>query len=94
MKIAVFHNFMDNIGGAEMVGLTLARELKADFYSTNIDEDKIKKMGFADIRLESIGRVPVNAPFRQQAALGLVRYYLHVPISAMDQRRILHSAGG
>ncbi len=73
MKVAVFHNFMDNIGGAEMVGLTLARELNADFYSTNIDEDKIKKMGFADIRLKSIGRVPVNAPFRQQAALGRFR---------------------
>lgn len=73
MKIAIFHNFMDNIGGAEMVGLTLARELKADFYSTNIDEDKIKRMGFGEIRLKSIGRVPVNAPFRQQAALGQFR---------------------
>jgi len=32
MKIAVFHNFMDNIGGAEMVGLTLepAHKLKID----------------------------------------------------------------
>lgn len=69
MKIAVFHNFMDNIGGAEMVGLTLARELKADFYSTNIDEHKIKKMGFNDIALKSIGKIPVNAPYRQQVAL-------------------------
>ena len=69
MKIAVFHNFMDNIGGAEMVGLTLARELNADFYSTNIDENKIKKMGFNDITLKSIGKIPVNAPYRQQAAL-------------------------
>jgi glycosyltransferase involved in cell wall biosynthesis len=69
VKIAIFHNFMDNIGGAEMVGLTLARELCADFYSTNIDEEKIKKMGFSDIKLKSIGRIPLNAPFRQQAAL-------------------------
>jgi len=69
MKIAVFHNFMDNIGGAEMVGLTLARELKADFYSTNIDEEKIAKMGFSDIKLKSIGKIHINAPFRQQAAL-------------------------
>lgn len=68
-KIAIFHNFMDNIGGAEIVGLTLAKELNADFYTTNIDEYKIKKMGFANIRLKSIGRVPVNAPFRHQAAL-------------------------
>ena len=69
MKTAIFHNFMDNIGGAEIVGLTLARELNADFYTTNIDEEKIKKMGFFGIKLKSIGRVPINAPFRQQVAL-------------------------
>ncbi len=67
-KIAIFHNYMDNIGGAERVGLTLARELKADFYSTNIDEEKIKRMGFSDINLISIGKVPLNAPLRQQLA--------------------------
>lgn len=68
-KIAVFHNFMDNIGGAEIVSLTLARELDADFYSTNIDREKINKIGFSDIQLKSIGRVPNNAPWRQQLAL-------------------------
>jgi len=69
MKIAIFHNYMDNIGGAEIVGLTLARELGADFYTTNIDKDKIEKMGFSGINLKSIGSIPINAPFRQQAAL-------------------------
>jgi len=46
MKIAIFHNFLDNIGGAELVTLILARELNADIYTTNIDYEKIKKMGF------------------------------------------------
>lgn len=69
MKIAIFHNFMDNIGGAERVGLTLARTFNADIYTTNIDQDKIKKMGFHDIHFFSIGRIPINAPFRQQVAL-------------------------
>jgi len=69
MKIAVFHNYMDNIGGAERVGLTLARELNADIYTTNIDREKIHKMGFSDINITSIGKIPVNAPFRQQLAL-------------------------
>ena len=68
MRIAIFHNFMDNIGGAEIVGLTLARELKADFYSTNVDHQKVKKMGFSDVNVISIGKIPINAPFRQQAA--------------------------
>ena len=44
MKIAIFHNFMDNIGGAELVDLILARELNADIYTTNIDEEKIRKL--------------------------------------------------
>ena len=69
MKIAIFHNYMDNIGGAEKVGLTLAKELKADFYSTLIDREKIKKMGFRNINLKSIGSIPINAPFKQQLAL-------------------------
>ncbi|MBA7716002.1 hypothetical protein ES703_125061 [subsurface metagenome] len=68
-KIAIFHNYIDNIGGAERVGLTLSRELKADFYTTNIDKEKIKKMGFSDIKLKSIGKVPINPPFRNQEAL-------------------------
>lgn len=71
MKIAIFHNFIDNIGGAEIVALTLARELKADIYTTNIDKEKIIKMGFSDVvsRVHSIGKVPLNAPFRQQITL-------------------------
>lgn len=71
MKIAIFHNYLDNIGGAEKVGLTLARELGADVYTTNIDKEKIAKMGFSDIlpRIYSVGKVPVNAPFKQQFAL-------------------------
>lgn len=68
MKIAIFHNYMDNIGGAEIVTLILARELNADIYTTNIDPEKIKKMGFEYMlpRIFSIGKVPINAPFRQQ----------------------------
>jgi len=67
MKIAIFHNYMDNIGGAEMVTLALAKELKADIYSTVTDQNNIKKMGF-DIKVKTIGKIPINAPFRQQSA--------------------------
>ena len=71
MRIAVFHNFMDNIGGAEIVTLILARELDADIYTTNIDAEKIAKMGFESVipRIHSIGRIPKSAPFRHQLAL-------------------------
>ncbi len=69
MKIAIFHNYLDNIGGAEMVALTLAKELKADLFTTNIDFEKIKKMGFSNLNIRSIGVIPINAPFRHQIAL-------------------------
>ncbi len=68
-KIAIFHNFLDNIGGAEIVTLIIARELNADIYTTNIDYEKIKKMGFESISVKSIGKIPLNAPLRQQFAL-------------------------
>jgi glycosyltransferase involved in cell wall biosynthesis len=75
MKIAIFHNFLDNIGGAEYVALTLARELNADLYTTNLNQEKIKKLGFSEVipRIKSIGRVPINAPFKQQLAFSKFR---------------------
>ncbi len=68
MKTAILHNYLDNIGGAERVDLTLARELKADLYSTVADQKAIAKQGFR-IKVKKIGWIPINAPFRQQAAL-------------------------
>ena len=71
MKIAILHSYMDNIGGSEIVALTLARELNADIYTTNIHKDRIIEMGFKDVvdRIHSIGKVPIQAPFRHQMAL-------------------------
>lgn len=71
MKIAILHSYMDNIGGSEIVALTLARELKADIYTTNINKQRIIEMGFSDLidRIHSIGKVPIQAPFRHQTAL-------------------------
>lgn len=56
---------MDNVGGAEFVTLTLARELNADVYTTVVDKEMVKKLGF-NINVKTIGWVPKNAPFRQQ----------------------------
>lgn len=71
MMIAIFHNFMDNIGGAEIVSLTLARHFDAWIYTTNFDTGKISAMGFGDVipRIRSIGSVPKNAPYKQQHTL-------------------------
>ena len=64
MKIAIFHNYLDNIGGAELVDLQMARELNADIYTTNINKEKIEKMGFNTSNIFSIGKIPINAPFK------------------------------
>lgn len=69
MRIAVLYSFLDNIGGSEIVALTLAKILKADLYTTNVDLAKIKKMGFADVVVKSIGTVPAQPPLRQQLTL-------------------------
>lgn len=76
MKIAIFHNYLDNIGGAEIVVLTLARAFAADIYTTNISLENIAKMGFADVtpRIHSLGRIPKTAPFRQQLAFWKFRH--------------------
>ena len=56
-----------------MVALTLSRELKADLYTTNIDWPKVKKMGFEDVVIKTIGRVPIHSPLRQQLTLAKFR---------------------
>ncbi len=83
MRIAIFHNFMDNIGGAELVTLALARGFDADVYTTSLDVEKIRAMGYEDVipRIVSVGPVPKMAPFRQQLALFKMR--------AIDANRIL-----
>lgn len=86
MKIVIFHSFLDNIGGAEKLALTLARDLPADLYTTVADPEKIRRLGFS-LPVHEIGWVPKNAPFRQQIALArfhalkLSKEYDHVLIA-------------
>jgi len=65
MKIAIFHNYLDNIGGAEMVTLKLAEALQADVYSCAANTEYIKKMGF-DVAVKLISPISNKPPFRQQ----------------------------
>ncbi|MFT4312044.1 MAG: glycosyltransferase [Candidatus Woesearchaeota archaeon] len=75
MKIAILHTSMDVIGGAEKVVLILAKELKADIYTTNVNKKIIKTMGFPTNNIFSIGKIPVNPPYRQQAAMMRFRFF-------------------
>ena len=75
-RIAIFHNYLDNIGGAEMVVLTLAQELGADVFSPVVNQEHVKKMGF-EVNVKTIGNgaLPINAPARQQLALRALRRF-------------------
>ncbi len=58
MKIAILHDYFDEIGGAEITLCYMARGLDAAIFTTNTDRDTINKLGFADVKIISIGRIP------------------------------------
>lgn len=55
-KIAIFHDYFRVLGGAEKLVLTMARELKADIITAQIDPDCITYAGFDDIAIISLGK--------------------------------------
>jgi glycosyltransferase involved in cell wall biosynthesis len=59
-KVCILHDFFFSAGGGEKLVLTLARGLGADVYTTHIEKDVIKNLGFEDVKIKSIGDVPKN----------------------------------
>lgn len=68
MKIAIFHDYIGTIGGGEKLILTLARELHTDVITTDVDIDSVKKMGFEDINIISLGETIKLPPLKQISA--------------------------
>jgi glycosyltransferase involved in cell wall biosynthesis len=68
LKVAIFHDYIGAIGGAERLVLTLARALGADVITTDLDFGSVKKLGFQDINIISLGPLFKAAPFRQLEA--------------------------
>ena len=68
LRIAIFHDYIGAIGGGEKLILTLARELKADVITTDMDKDSIIKMGFEDVKIMSLGETIKFPPLKQIAA--------------------------
>jgi len=65
MKIAIFHDFIDVIGGSEKLVLTLARELNADVITTDVDDISLKNLEFDDVNVISIGKTIKRPMLRQ-----------------------------
>jgi len=68
MKIAIFHDYIGAIGGGEKLVLTLASGLGADMITTDADVDSVKKMGFEDVRIISLGETVKVPPLKQISA--------------------------
>ncbi len=65
MRIAIFHDYIGAIGGGEKLVLTLARGLGADVITTDADAESIKKMGFEDVKIISLGGTVKLPPLKQ-----------------------------
>jgi glycosyltransferase involved in cell wall biosynthesis len=81
VKIAIFHDYFDEIGGAEITLLYMARGLNAAIFTTNINRNKIRELGFSDIRIESVGPV-FNIKYLKQILTQL--RFLFIKISGYD----------
>lgn len=65
MRIAIFHNYLDVIGGGEKLVLGMAKWLKADIITTNLDEEVVKQMGYDCDNIKTIGGVSYPPPLKQ-----------------------------
>ncbi|CAG0995359.1 MAG: glycosyltransferase [Candidatus Methanoperedens sp.] len=68
MRIAIFHDYIQTIGGAEKIVLTLARELGADVITTDFDINAVKRLGFEDVKIISLGNTIKIPPLKQISA--------------------------
>jgi len=65
VKLAVFYDFLETIGGGERVAMTLAAHLGGDLITTNVDGTLAARAGFAGINVIDLGRLRRRPPFKQ-----------------------------
>ncbi|MDD5454642.1 MAG: glycosyltransferase [Candidatus Ratteibacteria bacterium] len=82
MKIAIFHDYFDEVGGAEITFLILARALEATIITTNIDRGKISELGYGDVKIISAGKVLPVKYFKQM--MSKYRFFLYNCSSQFD----------
>jgi glycosyltransferase involved in cell wall biosynthesis len=60
MKIAVFHDWLPNAGGAERTMLLLAKHLNATIITSEVNEKAVKALEAQDVKIISLGKLPKN----------------------------------
>ena len=68
MRVVIFHDYFGMIGGGEKTALTLAKALDADVVTTDINKEKVAKMGFKDVNFISLGETVKIPPLKQISA--------------------------
>ncbi|NYT02052.1 MAG: glycosyltransferase family 4 protein, partial [Methanosarcinales archaeon] len=68
MRIAIFLDYIGAIGGGERVALMLARALQADLITTDLATDAVDRLGYGDVRIESLGSTIKFPPLKQISA--------------------------
>lgn len=61
-------DYIGAIGGGERVALELARSLNADVITTDVDTESIRRLGYTDSNVISLGKTIKNPPFKQISA--------------------------
>ena len=69
MRIAVFYDFLDQMGGGERMALQLCRHLNADLITTVVDKEKIRRMGFDDVKIISMPLPSGRALFKYPSVI-------------------------
>src|SRR5659263_83450 len=70
MKIAIFYDWINIIGGGEKLILTMARGLGADVITTDLNMEVVRKLGFEDVKIISIGKT-IKLPILKQISLSM-----------------------
>ncbi|MBU0762462.1 MAG: glycosyltransferase [Candidatus Altiarchaeota archaeon] len=72
MRVAIFYDYFGAVGGAEKLFLTLAKNLKADVITCEVDLDNVRKAGFSDINFITLGKT-IKYPVLKQVS-GSLRF--------------------
>jgi len=74
MKVAIFHDYLRTIGGGEKLVLTLAKEIKADVITTDLDPQMVQRIGYENINILNLGKLLEKTPFKQMHASAKFRF--------------------
>lgn len=65
MRLAVFYDYLQTVGGGERVALTLGKRLGADIITTEFDPGLPERAGFEGVRVIPLGSLREGPPWKQ-----------------------------